>query len=144
MSPKRLLSTTITDQLKLATKSSKVIAVSLKDRGAILPSGHMADAAYWYDNKTGNFISSSYYLKTLPEWVNEFNGRKLVDKYLSDDWKLARPESYYQINSPDETIYEKDVFKEGKTSFPHSFKNLNQTEKYVAFETTSFGNDIIQ
>ena len=123
MSPKRLLVTTITDQLKLATHgASKVISISLKDRAAILPGGHMANAAYWYDNKTGDFISSSYYMKSLPKWVDDFNNKKFADIYLSGEWDLFRPVSDYKISAPDESPYEGDIFSEGKTSFPHSFK----------------------
>jgi predicted AlkP superfamily pyrophosphatase or phosphodiesterase len=145
VSPHRLLSTTITDQLKLATNgSSKVIAVSLKDRAAVLPGGHMANAAYWYDNKTGDIISSSYYMKELPAYVNEFNNRKYADKYLSQGWNLSLPEKDYSICTPDESKYEKDMFNEGKTSFPHKFNNLDDKIKYEAIETSPFGNLIVE
>lgn len=145
MSPKRLQSTTITDQLKIATNSaSKVISISLKDRAAILPGGHMANAAYWFDNKTGAFISSSYYLKSLPAWADNFNSKKLADKYLADEWDLYKSASDYQISAPDESHYEYDVFSEGKTSFPHSFKNVKEDSKYVVLETTPFGNQIVE
>ena len=145
MSPKNLLATTITDQLKLSNNNaSKVISISLKNRGAVLPGGHCANAAYWYDLKTGNIITSSYYMNALPKWVNEFNNQKLVLKYLSKGWQLSLPESDYLISSPDESKYEKDVFKEGKTSFPHLFKHLNDNQKYDAFETTPFGNNIVE
>ena len=74
MSPRNLLSTTIGDELKVATNfRSKVIGIALKDRAAILPAGHGADAAYWYDIKAGHFISSSYYMDKLPGWVEQFN-----------------------------------------------------------------------
>lgn len=74
MSPRNLLVSTMGDQLKLATDfRSKVIGVSLKDRGAILPAGHSADAAYWFDAKNGVFISSTYYMEKLPQWVEDFN-----------------------------------------------------------------------
>ena len=64
MSPKNLLATTITDELRLATNfRGKVIGISLKDRGSILPAGHAANAAYWYQGSTGNWITSSYYMK---------------------------------------------------------------------------------
>jgi predicted AlkP superfamily pyrophosphatase or phosphodiesterase len=145
MSPKNLLATTITDQLKLSNKGkSKVIAIALKDRSAVLPGGHFADAAYWYDNKTGDFISSSYYLQSLPAWVNDFNKRKLADKYLSESWNLSHQISDYSNNDPDESKYEFDKFREGKTSFPHAFNNVKASEKYVVFETTSFGNEIVK
>jgi len=145
MSPKRLLATTITDQLKLAThNASKVISISLKDRAAILPGGHMANAAYWYDNKTGCFITSSYYMKSLPGWVNDFNNKKLADEYMSGKWGLSEPESAYKISSPDEVPYEYDVFAEGKTTFPHSFSKVDSASKYAALETTPFGNQIVE
>ena len=145
MSPKRLLATTITDQIKLATNgASKVISISLKDRAAILPGGHWANASYWYDNETGNFITSSYYMKTLPEWVSKFNDEKLADKYMSGEWTLYKPVSDYKICAPDEVPYEKDVFSEGKTSFPHSFNHIKPGSKYAKLETTPFGNQIVE
>jgi predicted AlkP superfamily pyrophosphatase or phosphodiesterase len=145
ISPDRLLSTTITDQLKLATMgASKVIAISLKDRSAVLPGGHMADAAYWYDNQTGNFISSSYYMKNIPAYIDEFNKRKSADKYLSEGWSLSHPANDYSISVPDESKYERDVFHEGKTSFPHKFNHLDNKIKYEAIETTPFGNQIVE
>lgn len=73
-SPHNLLATTIGDELKVATDfKSKVIGVSIKDRASILPAGHCADAAYWYDQKTGRFITSSYYMDKLPNWMVAFN-----------------------------------------------------------------------
>jgi frataxin-like iron-binding protein CyaY len=83
MSPKNMITTTITDQLKLNTNfKGKVIGISLKDRGAILPAGHKADAAYWFEGKnTGKWISSSYYFNELPKWVQEVNKKKF-GKYL--------------------------------------------------------------
>ncbi len=145
MSPKRLLATTITDQLKLASNGkSKVISISLKDRAAILPSGHWANAAYWYDGKTGGFITSSYYINQLPKWVENFNKEKLADKYLSEGWKLFKPEADYRNTAPDNSPFENDVFKEGKTTFPHSFNNVKQNSKYGALESTPFGNQIVE
>ncbi len=74
MSPHNMLSTTIGDQLKISTDfKSKVIGIALKDRAAILPAGHSADAAYWWDDSAGHFITSSYYMDKLPDWVNQFN-----------------------------------------------------------------------
>ena len=73
-SPRNLLANTIGDQLKIATDfKAKVIGVALKDRAAILPAGHAADAAYWWDGKAGHFITSSYYMDKLPQWVERFN-----------------------------------------------------------------------
>jgi predicted AlkP superfamily pyrophosphatase or phosphodiesterase len=71
MSPKNLWATTITDELRLATNfKSKVIAISVKDRGSILPGGHLSDGSYWYDYATGTFITSTYFKKELPTWLS--------------------------------------------------------------------------
>jgi predicted AlkP superfamily pyrophosphatase or phosphodiesterase len=76
MSPRNLCVTTIGDELRMASGfKPKVIGVSLKDRGAILPAGHTADAAYWFDKDAGIFVSSSYYMQDLPSWVKDFNRR---------------------------------------------------------------------
>jgi len=85
-SPRRLLVSTIGDELKLSGKGGKVIGISLKDRSAILPSGHMADGAYWFDGRSGNFVSSTYYFAELPSWVRDFNAARPADKYAGLDW----------------------------------------------------------
>jgi hypothetical protein len=88
-SPRRLLVSTIGDEMKRSHRDHpKVIGMSLKDRSAILPSGHMADAAYWYDNKTGDFVSSTYYFQDLPNWVQSFNKRRTTDKYAGMEWRF--------------------------------------------------------
>ncbi len=86
-SPNRLLVSTVGDELKIAGGGKpRVIGVSLKDRAAILPSGHMADGAYWFDPKAGNFVSSSYYFKDLPAWVKEFNAPRPADRFRGATW----------------------------------------------------------
>ncbi|HEY6349838.1 MAG TPA: alkaline phosphatase family protein [Candidatus Angelobacter sp.] len=85
-SPNRLLVSTVSDELKMAGRSRKVIGISIKDRGSILPSGHMADAAYWFDNDSNHFVSSSYYMKELPGWVNQVNQDGPIRKYLGVAW----------------------------------------------------------
>jgi hypothetical protein len=85
-SPERLLVSTIGDELKLSGKGGKVIGISLKDRSAILPSGHMADGAYWFDGQSGNFVSSTFYFDELPGWVRDFNASHPADKYAGQEW----------------------------------------------------------
>lgn len=107
MSPRNLLTTTVTDELKLATNfRSKVIGIALKDRGGILPAGHTADAAYWFDDKTGNWITSTYYMKELPKWVNDFNDEKLAETYLKLDWTPLYPIDTYTQSTADNSPYE--------------------------------------
>jgi predicted AlkP superfamily pyrophosphatase or phosphodiesterase len=89
-SPRNLLVSTVGDELKIATQGrSRVVGISLKDRAAILPSGHMADGAFWFDSKTGNFVSSSYYFKEIPEWVRRFNGERNPDRYKGEHFLTA-------------------------------------------------------
>src|SRR5687768_7558497 len=86
-SPRRLLVNTIGDELKMASGGkSRVIGISFKDRSAILPVGHMADGAYWFDNRNGNFASSTFYFPDLPKWVKEFNDSKAADRYSGVEW----------------------------------------------------------
>jgi hypothetical protein len=85
-SPRRFLVSTVGDELRNATESAKVIGISLKARAAILPSGHRANGAFWFDNRSGQFVTSSFYMKELPAWAAAFNERKLPEKYLNEQW----------------------------------------------------------
>jgi hypothetical protein len=85
-SPRRLLTSTIGDELKLSGKGGKVIGVSLKDRSAILPAGMMADGAYWFDGPSGSFISSTYYFQTMPPWVEQFNQSRPANEFSGKQW----------------------------------------------------------
>ncbi len=123
MSPKNLLTTTIGDELRLATNfNAKVIGIAIKDRGGILPVGQGANAAYWYDNTNGNWISSTYYMNELPKWVADFNARKLVDQYYQQGWNTLYPINTYTQSDADDNPYEMKPF--GKNSFPYDTKAL--------------------
>src|SRR5271154_89508 len=92
MSPRNLLVSTITDELRMATNyQSRVVGISLKDRAAILPAGHMANAAFWMDDSSGNFISSTYYMSKLPEAVADFNREKNIEQFVRNDWNTLYP-----------------------------------------------------
>ncbi len=128
MSPKNLLVTTICDELRLATNfRSKVIGIAIKDRSAILPAGHSANAAYWYDNTTGDWITSSYYMNELPGWVKDFNAKKSVDKYYEQDWT---------------TLYPLNTYEQSSTSRPTFQLSLKQFtgKNYKAISATPYGN----
>lgn len=141
MSPKNLLSTTVTDELKLATNfKGKVIGISLKDRGAILPAGHFADWAFWY-SKTGAFISSTYYGEVLPDWVTQFNNEKNYEKYLTQ-WDLFKPKETYNESLNDNNPYEGKLFK--KTPFfPYNMKEMYANNDAGVLRSTPFGNNFI-
>lgn len=144
MSPHRLLTTTITDELKLATqKRAKVIGISIKDRGSILPAGHMADAAYWYDEKVGKFITSTYYMNALPAWVDTFNKRNLPDKYLSQVWNTLLPIEQYVESGPDNTPYEGKLGGKDKPTFPYDLPAMFKKNGYDILSYTPFSNDYL-
>jgi len=111
MSPHRMLSSTITDELGLATNfKSKVVGISIKDRGSILPAGHNPTGSFWYDKSNGHFVSSSYYgNEELPSWLQEFNSRDLADDYLNQTWELSMPLEDYTQSSADDMPYEMTV-----------------------------------
>ncbi len=139
-SPKNMLVTTIGDELRLASNfRSKVIGVALKDRGSILPAGHSANAAYWYDVNSGNWITSTYYMNELPKWVSDFNAQKVVDKYYAKDWNTLYPANSYTQSTADEKSYESKVFGAEQTKFPYSLKQFaGKNYSYIA--TTPYGN----
>jgi len=142
-SPYRMLTTTVTDQLRLAQNmKGKTIGIGIKDRSAILPASHTANAAYWFDGGSkGQWISSSFYLDKLPNWVIEFNASGKAYEYLKQPW-----ETLYDINSYTESIQDdnnfEQVFKgENKPIFPHDIPNLrSQNNNYSIIKAIPAGN----
>lgn len=140
LSPRNLLVTTITDELRLSNNlKSKVIGISLKDRGAILPAGHLANAVYWYDGSSGDWTSSSYYMKELPDWINQFNNKDLPQKYLNQNWTTLLPIEQYIESTADDVVYENPFTTEVKPIFPHALPVLHQNN-YDLIRSTPFGN----
>lgn len=143
-SPRNLLASTVTDQLKLASNfKSKVIGIAIKDRGGILPAGHFADAAYWFEAKSGNWITSNFYMDKLPKWVDDFNKKKLAEKYLKADWKPMYDISTYAANSiADDNIYEGKYPGEYKPTLPRATSKLMKDEGLELIKTTPMGNQL--
>jgi len=142
MSPKNLQATTITDELKLATNfKGKVIGMSIKDRGAILPAGHFADWAFWY-TKTGEFISSSFYGKALPNWVTEFNQEKQYLPYINSGWNLLKPAETYNESLADNNNYEGKLYKKLPV-FPYNLKEMYDSNDAGVLRVTPFGNHVL-
>ena len=145
MSPRRMTTTSMCDELKLfSNHRSKTIGVSMKDRGAILPAGHTANAAYWYiGGEEGNFVTSTYYMENLPEWVNEFNNRGLSQQYLEQGWDRILDESAYDESAPDNNPYEGSFAGQTRPTFPYNLQELADTNgTYNLIKATPWGNTI--
>ena len=144
MSPANLWTTTIGDEMKIASNfKSKVIGISIKDRGAILPAGHSADGAFWYDSKTGYFISSSYYAPQLPTWVTEYNTRHRPDSLYALDWNLSLNKSIYVANCDnDQNEYESTPFGKDQKGFPYNLHGFIGKD-YSKISTTPYGNTLV-
>ena len=142
-SPRNLWSTTITDQLGIATNfRSKVVGVSLKDRASILPAGHNPTAAFWFDETTGNFITSDYYLKELPQWLNEFNKEENGKKLVSNGWKTLLPISEYFESTEDNVAWENLLGSAKTPTFPYENLAKDYDAKKGVIRTTPFGNSL--
>ena len=142
MSPKNMLATTIGDELRLATNfRSRVYGIALKDRGGILPAGHSGNAAYWFDDSTGNWISSTYYMNNLPQWVSNYNALHKTDSMMQNDWNLMYDKTVYDQSTDDDEIFEKSLLHEIKPTFPHSYKKLIGKD-YYGFRASPWGNTL--
>lgn len=136
--------TTIGDELKLSSMFlSRVYSVAMTDYAAILTGGHAINAAYWFDDRAGNMITSSYYAETLPVWANEFNDKRYADLYLERTWATILPLTDYQESVIDDSPYEKGFF--GGHTFPYDLKALNKlTREYSVFKETPFANTYLK
>jgi predicted AlkP superfamily pyrophosphatase or phosphodiesterase len=142
MSPRKLLVTTITDELRMATNyQSRVVGVSLKDRASILPAGHTANAAFWLDDESGNFISSTYYMKKLPEAVEKYNKDKNIERLISNDWNTLYPIQTYLESDSDNKNYEGRIPGETTQVFPHTLK-ADYAKDHGSFRVSPFGNSL--
>jgi len=142
MSPRNLLATTITDELRLATNfTSKVVGVSLKDRASILPAGHHPTAAFWMDDASGKFVTSTYYMAKLPDWVTAFNDTKPVDKLLENGWNTLLPIDQYAESTTDNVKWEGVLSGSTQPVFPYDVKKA-YAANHGSLRQMPFGNSI--
>jgi predicted AlkP superfamily pyrophosphatase or phosphodiesterase len=142
-SPKNLMCTTFSDELRLSNNfKSKVFSVSTDPAPGIFSAGHTGNGAYWFDKRTGNWITSTYYADSLPGWVNEFNAKRFPDIYLKEEWNTLVPIESYTESLPDKNKYETG-FK-GQVTFPYLLEDLSEVKKnkldYSLLDKTPFGN----
>ncbi len=143
MSPRNLWVTTIGDEMKIASNGrAKVVGVALKDRASILPAGHNPDGAFWFDDKSGNFITSTHYMNQLPKWVEAFNSKKLPEHYLSEKWNTLYPKDTYTESTSDENEYENGIKKGVKATLPLNLPELYKKYGYNIIRNTPFGNSL--
>ncbi|UWX54250.1 alkaline phosphatase family protein [Maribacter litopenaei] len=144
MSPHRMTVTTVTDELRLNTQMrGKTIAIALKDRGAVLPGGHTANAAYWfYGGNEGKWITSSYYMDALPKWVNDFNSSRIAQSYKKG-WNTLRDINSYIESGVDDNAFEGLFEGETASSFPHNPQNLlDKINDFEIIKSTPYGNSL--
>ncbi len=147
VSPKNLLTSTFSDELKLYfQKKSKVYSVALNPSSAVVLGGHAADAAYFFENETGQMISNRFYLDSIPKWVRKFNKKELPDTYLNRKWELLFPDSTMFESDADTAKYEKGFLKSG-TVFPYDLNQISLIGKkhrdYGVLPKTPFGNTLV-
>jgi len=142
-SPKNLLPTTLGDELRLSNNfKSKVFGIGLKDYTAIFSAGHAANAAFWYDDKTGTWMTSTFYLDSLPDWLEHFNEKQLPDLYLDRVWNTMLPVEEYTESLHDTSNYELGF--NGQTCFPYDLSKISRIDRkrkdYSILRFTPFGN----
>lgn len=142
MSPRKLLATTITDELRLATNfQSKVVGISLKDRASILPAGHNPTGAFWIDDASGKFITSSYYMSLLPDWVNDFNNSKPIEKLLANGWNTLLPITQYTESTADDMEWEGTLKGATRPVFPYDVQKA-YAKDHGSLRQMPFGNTL--
>lgn len=145
MSPHRLKTTTFADENRLFTQMrGKTIGISVKDRGAILPAGHTANAAYWFHGADeGRFISSTFYLNTLPKWVQDFNNTAAAESYLKE-WNTLYDINTYTESGSDLNAFEGGFKGKDTATFPYDLKALSKDNRgYDIIKATPYGNSIV-
>jgi predicted AlkP superfamily pyrophosphatase or phosphodiesterase len=121
-SPHRILTPSLGEYLKRTSPSSHVYSMAVKDRSAIGMGGKIADGIYWMSFVAGNYVTSSYYTKALPAWVDSFNAARQIDSYYPLGWQKMLPEAAYAISNPDASPNENDGVH---TTFPHTFTEFS-------------------
>ena len=140
-SPNNLLVETFADINKMSNNKSKTISIAIKDRGSILMGGKTADAAYWYYGKErAQWITSTFYMNQIPDWVKEFNKEDNLEKYL-EDWNTLKDISTYENHEIDNNSFEKLFKGKDNSAFPYDTKSLmKHNDCFDMIKETPYGN----
>ena len=139
--PTKLLAGTLGDELKMLDPKSKVFSVSLNPVSAVLGAGNISDGAYWFDDQTGNWVTSTYYTDTLPSWTERFNKKGLQETYMKRQWETLMPDSTYKQSTSDESESEEGFLLIYKNNFPYNLSVLkNKSRSYKYLKYTPYGN----
>ncbi|MCL6295638.1 alkaline phosphatase PafA [Jejuia spongiicola] len=144
MSPHRMKTTTFADENRLFTQlRGKTIGISIKDRGAILPAGHSANAAFWFQGgKEGSWISSTYYMNSLPKWVNDFNASDIAESYFKV-WNTLYDIDTYIESGSDLNNFEGGFVGKETATFPYDLAVLkNDNNGFDILKSTAYGNSL--
>jgi predicted AlkP superfamily pyrophosphatase or phosphodiesterase len=146
-SPKNLMCTTFPDELRLSNNfQSKVFSVSPDPAPGIFSAGHTANGAYWFDPRSGNWITSTYYTDSLPGWVKQFNAKLFPAIYLKETWNTLLPIDQYKESLPDNNKYETGL--KGQVTFPYNLEEISEIKKkkmdFSLLNKTPFGNTYTQ
>ncbi len=137
-SPNNLLVTAVGDWLKDSSPRSKVIAMSGKDRAAILMGGKHPDYAFWYSRKNGHMVTSDYYTQHEPEWVRRFNNSKWIENNVPASWTKLLPDSVYTKEGPDD--FSAEARWDSSSSFPHRFSSSRKNDQIL---TSPYGDMLV-
>ena len=145
-SPNKIMVSGFADELKFSNQlRSKVFSIGLNYKSAILTSGHSANAAYWFDDMMGYWMTSSYYLDTLPDWLIRFNEKKFADIYLERSWEPLLPIEKYTLEPPE--LVKTDKNFHGLNTFPYDLNKLSKKRRnerdYSILKYTPFGNTMV-
>ncbi|HLL17121.1 MAG TPA: alkaline phosphatase family protein [Pyrinomonadaceae bacterium] len=145
-SPRRLIASTLGDELRLVNNRSKVIGISSKDRGALLPAGRHANAAYWFSLDTGNMVSTDYYFNALPAWVARYNQTRPADKYCGMEWtRLLKDAGEYERRAGSDAPPWENAGT-GSNTFPHRVAGsptAASRECWSVLDYSPFSNDLL-
>ena len=143
ISPRALHSRTLSDEMRVNSRfHSRSFGISMNPQAAVMMAGHTANGAYWLDPVRAEWITSTYYMDSLPGWVNAFNSKNYRDLYLERNWETLKPIAEYEQSMLDNNPFETGF--NGQITFPYDLQKISSTgrneKNYSVLMTTPWGN----